>query len=194
MMRAFAFAALASAAAAISSNAISDDKLQFIKYAAQFNKVYGNVEEFNARFERFMHHHRLISEHNATEANFTLGHNQFDDWTGAEYLAILGFIPSGSDNDKSNYINCMESFNEAEIPDYVNWVEAGAVTPVKNQDRCGACWAFSSTGALEGANFVKSGELLSFSEQQLIDCTTGDYRNKGCHGGSMWFAFNYFKG
>ena len=60
----------------------------------------------------------------------------------------------------------------SDLTDYVNWVEAGAVNPVKDQGRCGACWAFTAIGAIEGAYFVKHQKLLSFSEQQLIDCDT----------------------
>ena len=73
-----------------------------------------------------------------------------------------------------------------ELPDYVNWVEAGFDIPVKDQGKCGACWAFSAIGAIEGANFAASGKLLSFSEQQLIDCAVGYAIHflEGCHGGN----------
>jgi len=76
------------------------------------------------------------------------------------------------------------------VPTSIDWRDFNAVTPVKDQGSCGACWSFSATGSVEGITAIKTGNLTSLSEQQLIDCSVG-YGNFGCGGGKVNNAFNY---
>jgi len=86
---------------------------------------------------------------------------EFSEWVGQiQIKAPSGTIFAPTDDD---YIALTKT---------VNWFTKGAVTPIKNQGQCGSCWAFSTTGSLEGVNFIyNGGNLLSFSEQQLVDCS-----------------------
>ncbi len=75
-----------------------------------------------------------------------------------------------------------------------DWRLSGAVTQVKDQGPCASCWAFSSTGALEGQWFLKTNKLVSLSEQNLVDCTYGfPFFNFACFGGDPWIAFQYIQ-
>lgn len=81
------------------------------------------------------------------------------------------------------------------LPPAVDWRTANlnpegvvAVTPVKNQGACGACWAFTTTAAVEGAVAVTTGVLNELSNQELIDCVT---QNEGCNGGDFDYAFKF---
>jgi cathepsin L len=181
-MKSFAFAAVAGVTSALNSA-----EFEYMQYVAQWNKQSNDVREFQVRMANFANADKFIKEENATQASYTVGHNQFSDWHRAEYKAILGYT-RGEQNVRSN-IKVFEPTNT----DTVNWVTAGAVTPVKDQGQCGSCWAFSTTGSLEGAHQIATGTLLSFSEQQLVDCAGTSYGNYGCNGGLQTNAYNYYE-
>jgi hypothetical protein len=183
-MRTFAVDALAGLVAA---TPMTDAEFQFINYVAKFGKSYATVEEYNARLAIFVQKNAEILRINAEQSSFKLGHNKFTDYTDAEYKKLLGYKQTTTTVEASEAPATNQS-----VPSFatgVNWVTAGAVTPVKDQGQCGSCWTFSSTGALEGAWEVQKGELLSFSESQLVDCVKTCF---GCGGGNQTLAFHYW--
>jgi cathepsin L len=76
--------------------------------------------------------------------------------------------------------------NPAESWDWAN----KAVSAVQTEGNCGSSWAFSATGALEGAYALSRGRIIKVSDQQLVDCSQ-IYGNNGCNGGFMDQAFWY---
>jgi C1A family cysteine protease len=118
--------------------------------------------------------------------------NEFGDLTPQEFAhgRIGGYVPRSLRRAKSVAPIASVSAPEA-CPAAVDWTTKGAVTPVKNQQQCGSCWAFSTTGSVEGANFLQgTKQLISLSEQQLVDCSSSA-GNQGCNGGLMDNAFQY---
>jgi len=160
------------------------------EYKIIFGKVY-NGDEDDARRAQFEINAKLIAEHNAQGGSLTLGFNYFTDMTQEQYrvAAGLGYKPAASRHGALPNLGLHEH-NGEELAAAIDWSTRGAVTGVKDQGQCGSCWAFSSTGGMEGAWQIASGSLKSMSEQQLVDCST---ENAGCNGGDMGLAFDYAK-
>jgi C1A family cysteine protease len=124
---------------------------------------------------------------NKENQDWTLGVTRFADMTRDEFKSFVqkfSHIPRAA---SSEYFTWDQSLT---LPTSVDWRTSGAVTPVKDQGQCGSCWAFSTTGAVEGIWQIKGHGLVSLSEQQLVDCS-GSYGNYGCDGGLMDNAFKY---
>jgi len=153
-----------------------------MNFIAKENRFYGTRSEYQFRLAVFSKNYDLVKLHNAQEnVTSTIGINMFADRTAEEYKKMLGFK-------KTETPAQIHMFDESNLADEINWVDKGAVTYVKNQGQCGSCWSFSTTGAMEGAHFLATGELVALSESNLVDCS---WLNHGCSGGSMALAFMY---
>mmetsp|Transcript_26331 Transcript_26331/g.56455 ORF Transcript_26331/g.56455 Transcript_26331/m.56455 type:complete len:367 (-) Transcript_26331:236-1336(-) len=177
----------------------------FQSWSETHSKEYTTEEEKMQRLKIWIGNHERIESHNnqLPKPTFTLGHNAYSDLTEDEFaqrfsLGKYSKTAKVAKEDAQNFVNSEAEVKTArhlnedqlplDLPDYVNWIAMGGVTPVKNQGACGSCWAFSTTGALEGAKFVKTGELVALSEQNLLDC---DHQDLGCNGGLMDNAFKF---
>merc|ERR1711953_1591864 len=138
-----------------------------------YNQAVEGMTAHNARYE-------------AGEETYFQGVNQFTDMTLEEFQALpmFGFVKPESAGPNLG----THEWNGEELAASVDWRDNGAVTPVKNQCQCGSCWAFSTIGTVEGAHAIASGNLVSLSEQQLMDC---DSNNNACNGGNPYVALQY---
>jgi cathepsin L len=149
--------------------------------------------EFLHLLTNWKNNDRIIEETNAKNLTYTLGHNAFSGMSSEEFAEHMHF---GLNREliASSASPALRGFDSAvSVPASVDWRTQGAVTPVKDQGQCGSCWSFSTTGALEGIYAIKRANLVSFSEQQLVDC---DYiraggTSLGCNGGDMGSAMEW---
>uniref|UniRef100_A0A915Q721 Uncharacterized protein n=1 Tax=Setaria digitata TaxID=48799 RepID=A0A915Q721_9BILA len=161
----------------------------FSNFVKKFKRTYSSIEEQLNRFKIYIQNMRFAKKLQHEEKGTAIyGETQFSDMTREEFKKIM--LPkfwernvklSGVDFDLKDFNLSLE-----DLPKSFDWGEKGAVTPVKNQGYCGSCWAFSVTGNIEGVWAIKTGQLVSLSEQELVDC---DVIDQGCNGGLPVNAF-----
>lgn len=180
----------------------------------KFNKSYDvNSPQHEIRFQRFQESLDIIKRLNADREGSSsdsalYGLTQFSDLSPEEFShhhlqpslhKHLGkhhehHVSAIYRNHKNN--NHVHKRAIGTLPKIVDWRSKGAVTPVRNQKECGACWAFSTIETVETMNFLKTGVLQELSVQEAIDCARNG--NLGCDGGDtcsllIWLAANKTK-
>ncbi|KAL6888197.1 hypothetical protein ACP4OV_009223 [Aristida adscensionis] len=158
-------------------------------WMAEYGRTYKDEAEKAQRFKVFKVNADFIDKSNAAgNGKYLLGTNEFADMSHEEFMATYARYKPIASGDKKltgfKYVNV----TLADIPDEIDWTKKGAVTKIKNQKECGCCWAFAAVATVESIHYIKTGQLLSLSEQQLLDCT-GDKHN--CKTGVTVSAFEY---
>lgn len=167
-------------------------------WKTEHGKVYPNRVVETYRYQIWQDHLDHIETHNMDNGHtYQLGLNEFSDLTQKEAITTrtCGRIPLNVT--KPNFPPICDQIKPESLlrsnlilPKVVDWRNKGAVTPIKDQGQCGSCWAFSTTGAIEGITQVVTGKLPNLSEQQLVDCSRPQ-GNQGCNGGLMDQAYNF---
>ena len=159
----------------------------FDEFMTVHERSYETEEEHNSRYWTFyknMLQWELLNR--LEEGTATYGMNQFSDLTTEEFKEKYLTPITEKDLFYAGMLPKAEELDVDDAPTEIDWREEGAVTPVKYQGECGSCWAFSTTGNIEGRWAIKTGDLISLSEQELVDCDKEDY---GCDGGLSYQAY-----
>ncbi|KAF9623127.1 hypothetical protein IFM89_037643 [Coptis chinensis] len=139
----------------------------FSNFITKFGKKYADEIEHAYRFSVFKSNLQRAKLHQIIDPTAEHGVTKFSDLTpsefGEKYLGLRS-LKLPADAHKAPILPTND------LPTEFDWRDHGAVTPIKDQGQCGSCWSFSTTGALEGAHFLATGDLVSLSEQQLVDC------------------------
>ena len=162
-------------------------RAHFLRWKLKQSKFYKTPSEDNYRLSVFHKNVLHIKAHNARNTRYTLEVNKFADLTTEEFTAMYASSIVAPKTEEK----VMSNLKTEGLPETVDWVKRGAVTPVQTDDiKCLVAWAFSATGAMEGLRAIQGHGLVKLSEQQLVDCT-GPYGNGGCSGGYAYRSFLY---
>jgi len=163
----------------------------FEEWKVQHGKVYKTAAEEATRYKVFLENSEAVR----SQPNI-LSLNEFADMTTTEFVAERnGLIPGAMPTPTRQH-----KISGTVAPSSVDWRDHNLVNKVKNQGQCGSCWAFSTVVSIEGQHAKSTGNLVSLSEQNLVDCVSGVHDKRlpnngtccqGCQGGFMSDAFQY---
>jgi cathepsin L len=167
---------------------------KFFNWMKQHKVKAVNGMHFVQMLKNFADNEDYINAHNSRGSSYRLAHNAFSHMDQVEWSAYVKKGLLNMPSTKGSKVHGAPS-DLSSVPTSIDWEPKGAVTPVKDQGQCGSCWSFSTTGALEGALQIKGGDLISLSEQNLVDCDNRKGNPKGsdmgCNGGLMDNAFDW---
>jgi len=169
----------------------------FEAYVKEFGKSYSRTEVMT-RQQTFYENLKKIQAHNAQGLSWRLGVNQFTDHTAKEMKMYLGLDKAQLHQEHLEWVQrqgseTFESSSFGAWPSSVDWRDKNIISPVKDQGRCGSCWTFGTTETIESYWALATGQLVSLSEQQILDCCPNPNNcggTGGCGGGTAQIAMD----
>jgi len=150
------------------------------------HKYYTSDIEAAYRFRVFSENVERAAQLTANSPSATFGITKFMDLTPTEF-ADQYLMKNISRDDLPSAP--LAKVRPMALPSSFDWNnKGGVVTPVKNQEQCGSCWAFSATETIESVWARAGHPLAQLSPQQIVDCDTTD---SGCNGGWPYNAYQY---
>ncbi|OXA47360.1 ervatamin-B [Folsomia candida] len=173
------------------SLAVKPDWVSFMKQYKKEYKSAENAAKAMAKFEKTL---ARVDEHNKKfqngEVQYTLAINEFADEDPDEFhLTHHGLKPELRLDDSTRSVP-HERYVRATPPDSFDWRSSNKVSAVRNQGKCGSCWAFTSLSAVESQVLIAGKSSVLLSEQHLLDCDTVDL---GCNGGWPTNTFKWLQ-
>lgn len=168
----------------------------FTQYVREYGKVYED-HEVEMRREIFEANLQKVLEHNRRPgASWKMGINHLSDHTESELKQMRGHRKHLNQMTETvarrSDLAVPHKLMKTQRPDSVDWRQKGAITPVKDQGRCGSCWTFAAAETVESFHFLATGSLMELSEQQIASCTPNSEDcggTGGCEGGTAEVAF-----
>jgi len=155
-------------------------------FKTSFGKKYASVKEESVRYAHFKANQERakIYQHLNPEAVMT-ANTRFGDLSPEEFRSMyLNFHTSQLIKATQTYV----PKNVKDLPESFDWKDKNAVTAVKDQGQCGSCYIFSTVCNIETVWKNAGHDLISLSEQQVLDC---DKVDDGCGGGWMFNVYDY---
>lgn len=158
---------------------------EFDRYRRDYNRTYKDVYDHWYRYYIFEKNLYKIEQHNKGDSSYKLEVNNFTDRLPNEIMkGYKGYPTFRNPNNYHYYSIGLNKLNYNQI----DWRADGQVTNVKDQAQCGSCWAFSAVATIEGAHQRNTSNLVSLSEEDIVNCVPDCY---GCSGGWPYMAIEY---
>jgi len=198
----FIFSQILSLCAVVSMSALEHPLLyRFENWLSDFKIEVRDDNHLAHMFSNWVDNNKYIETVNSANLSYTLGHNQFSGMNQDEFSAYMRFKQNAEDIQSGAFLRgSTVPFMEQDmildlnaLPESIDWRTKNVVNPIKDQEQCGSCWAFSGTSTVESMVAIKTGVLYDLSEQESVSCTTfkNGYTNMGCNGGNYNVLWNY---